>query len=306
MRWIIIVISLFLCSCTQEGRSISIASYNCYAFFDSRDDGYEYEGFRYSDGYNEIRYGKRIDSYSRFLSRYIDADIIILEEVENSLVLVDLLEAGLRKRGYRYYGIADDRPLAVGFISRIRPSSVTIHSPQSGRCILKLEFIVNGELLTVFALHAKSRIGGGGEERRAMMEYVHSLASLCEGTVIVAGDFNTDPESGEDALSKSPGSAFPVTGDQGQVSGSVYYALSLDWELDLGKGTYCYEGQWSFLDNILAGRSLFDGAGMELAYGCVIDPEEAKDTLSRPRAYSVRTGIGYSDHFAIKAVLEYK
>ena len=69
----------------------TISAYNMYLFFDGTDDGWEYDGFRKSDGYTQERYLDRVKDTAVFIARNMDSDVIILSEVESAVVLNDLL-----------------------------------------------------------------------------------------------------------------------------------------------------------------------------------------------------------------------
>ena len=146
----------------------TISAYNMYLFFDGTDDGWEYDGFRKSDGYTQERYLDRVKDTAVFIARNMDSDVIILSEVESAVVLNDLLEAGLRKKGYQFYGLASDGtvPLSVGFISRIAPESSAIHSAGGERAMLDLTFNTASGTIRVFGIHARSRLEGSSEDIR--------------------------------------------------------------------------------------------------------------------------------------------
>ena len=312
MKLLIICVCLsFILSCSPEVRhdAVTIGAYNMYLFFDGTDDGWEYEGFRRGDGYTHERYLERVRSTAVFIARNINADILILSEVESPAVLHDLLDAGLRKKGYSFYGLAsaEGSPLSVGFISRIEPASSALHSTDGERAILDLSFNAASGSIRVFGIHARSRLEDGSEKIRLhQFEHLRSLMSdACEDIVIAAGDFNADPRYPEDGMSIYPAadiSAVPlkITGDPGLASEEVYYSPFMDSEEMIdAMGTYCYQGQWYFLDNIIIDGRALDGIGLEYRRASVIRPFESMDILGRPLAYDASTGRGYSDHFAV-------
>ena len=137
--WVLLIITAMLSSCSPdpEEHVFSVAAYNAYCLFDGIRDGDEFEGWRKSDGYTEAVYDKRVDDLAVLLGKYVSADVIILEEVESEIVLRDLIDSGLRKKGYFHYGLATtgNEAISVGFLSRIRPDAVRIHSFE-GHCLL--------------------------------------------------------------------------------------------------------------------------------------------------------------------------
>ena len=288
----------------------TISAYNMYLFFDGTDDGWEYDGFRKSDGYTQERYLDRVKDTAVFIARNMDSDVIILSEVESAVVLNDLLEAGLRKKGYQFYGLASDGtvPLSVGFISRIAPESSAIHSAGGERAMLDLTFNTASGTIRVFGIHARSRLEGSSEDIR-YQQFGHLMALMAdadEDIVIAAGDFNADPRYPEKGMAEYPSAGIEsvplrITGDPGLASDTVFYSPFLDSEETEAAGTYSYQGVWYFLDNIIVDWRALDGRGLEYSSSSVVMPFEAKDILGRPLAYDVSTGMGYSDHFAVSA-----
>ena len=280
-----------------------------YLFFDGTDDGWEYDGFSRSDGYTQERYQERIRDAAVFIARNIDADVLILSEIESPAVLYDLLEAGLRKKGYSFYGLASDgsSPLSVGFISRIEPESSAIHSTDGERAMIDLVFSTSSGSVHIFGIHARSRLEEGSESiRLRQFEHLHALMSGSdEDIVIAAGDFNADPRYPEKGISIYPAadtSSVPlkIAGDPGLASDTVCYSPFMDGEeISDADGTYCYQGEWYFLDNIIMDHRAFDGIGLEYRSASVVMPFEAVDILGRPMVYDASTGRGYSDHFAL-------
>ena len=306
-----IAVSAVLCSCVPSGSQdvFTVSAYNMYLFFDDTDDGWEYEGFRRSDGYTAARYDERIHDTAVFIAKNMPSDVIILSEVESEIVLNDLLEAGLRKKGYSHYGLASDgsSPLSVGFISKEEPLRSAVHSTDGERPVIDLTFSRKSGTIRVFGIHARSRLEEQNEDiRRRQFEHLRFLVdSADEDLVIAAGDFNADPRCPEAGMAEYPVSdinAIPVvvTGDPWLVRHGALYSPFLDDEENGGhEGSYHYQGKWYFLDNILVDQKAFDGKGLEYDSAAVIAPFEAQDILSRPLAYDASTGRGYSDHFGL-------
>lgn len=312
MRHILIVPFLFLlfsCSPDAKGHGFSILTYNLYLLFDDSDDGDEYYPFTSSNGYDEELYLNRIEKYASLLcSEEYRSDIFVFQEVESAEVLEDLIKAGLAKYGYKYYGIAsNDNPISVGFISKISPKSIFIHESSGPRPIIELEFIISGEMVSVYMLHAKSRLDGGSAERKDQFEHLSYLMDSSSPSLSIAcGDFNEDPRFDENLSDFSYGSsaALCVTGDAGLVSSGVYYSAALDQSVP-SMDTYYYEGRWYSYDHILVNGAAFDGYGLELEQVKVLSPPEVLDAGGLPMKFDAGTGFGYSDHLAVKAFFRY-
>ncbi len=310
---LILICTLFFVSCNDAYRTqneLKVATWNSYLFFDSIDDRVEYDGFKWSDGYTPEAFYKRIESTIKYIDRnFRDPDLILLQEVESEIVLKELLERGLKRRGYKYYGLLkdDDNTLFVGFISKIKPISFSYHQAGSSRRILKLSFNLNGERVNVLSLHASSRLKEENALKRA--EEFSLLSTLFEeerGELAFAlGDFNSDFRVPGELISSDKDAVIQVTGNRGLASERLLYAPVLDRDLSLGEGTYWYEGEWSFLDSALLNKESVDGLGWDFESISVISPFEGRDYFSRPLKYDVKSGEGYSDHFALLMTFKY-
>ncbi len=314
MKKLFFVIPLFLClmSCRMysDNAVLSILSYNLYLMFDDVESGDEYSPFRKEDGWSSDLYRNRVDGLSDLLSKEeYRSDIMLFQEVESCKVLEDLIDAGLGAYGPYYYGIIENiSPISVGYISKYRPIAVRIHSSSSPRPILELEFLIGGERISVFCLHAMSRLDDGGyDERRDLFSLLSVL--LMENSdrlCIAAGDFNEDPATGSAFCDVERGEGSGVlhaTGKTDLVDVDVFYTAALDSSMDC-YGTYYYESFESF-DHILLNSFAFDGAGYDFANAEVLIPPGGTDELGRPVRYVPLEKTGFSDHFAVRAELVY-
>lgn len=297
-------------SCSQEeGRTLSILTYNMYLLFDDVEDGDEFHPFTRSGGYGREEYIKRIDSYRDFfLSDEGSADIYILSEIESENVLEDLIKGKMAKKGYKYYGIIDnDNPISVGFISNVYIDDIKVHSNAGPRDILELDFFLDGSQVRIFALHAKSRIDGGDEQRRLAFEHLSMLMTRSHPILtIAAGDFNEDPRYGPDFLDVKAGidSALKVTGDPALLNSETFYCSSLDPD-SIDPESYYYDGRWYSYDNILLSAAAFDGIGLEYVKSFTLAPFDGISADGTPIRFEVESCSGYSDHLAVKTILEY-
>ena len=304
-------VMLSSCLSSPDHGAFSVTTYNAYCFFDGVGDGDEFEGFRKADGYTEAVYDERVRNTAVMLGLNADADVIILQEIESEIVLRDLIEHGLDKKGYRYYGLAGgaDDVISVGFISRLEPAAVRMHSFAGERPILELAFLAAGERITVFGVHLRSRIDDGNDDlRRLQLEHLASLIGMRNDSfVIVAGDFNLDPRMPDEAAAVYPEMVTPdtvisVSADPGRVHAGVMYAPIFDDELVLSSpGTYFFDGSWYIYDSIITGSEGADGTGLELEEIDVIVSYELLDQLSRPLRFDSSTGRGFSDHLPVMA-----
>lgn len=283
-----------------------IVTWNMCEFFDSREDGGEYAGWRESDGWNDAKYNERIKKCVMYMvSNFMDADVIVLEEVESSEVLISLLEGGMKKEGYIYYGIAsDESALSVAFISRIKPVSLRLLFVPSSRPMLSLDFDINGEMVRIIGVHLRSRLKEENKEiRREELLMLKDEAEKCDCPLIIIGDFNIDPFIHKEEMcdTREGETTLPLTGDGSRAYGGRLFSPYLDYASPLIGGTYFFEGQWERLDNILLSSFFFDWEGIEYEGTTIIKGGDASDYLGRPLKYDKSTGKGMSDHFALKS-----
>lgn len=294
------------CSPSEDCFLFSVATHNAYCFFDGYECEEEFDGFLIKDGYTEEAYRKRVKKAADFYSdHYRDADVILFQEVENTIVLKDILEAGLIKRGFKYYGAADSKSgyLNVGFVSKIAPEDIIFHGVEGSRLIMELVFAAGGERIHLFNIHASSRLDEeNAGKREDEFSLLRTLLSAREGSLsIVLGDFNTDLSEGDSSLAlKGSGYEYSaplvITGDGGEARSGIYYSPAADKEESLGSGTCFYNSEWSFFDSAVISEEAFDFKGFEYASSRVISPSAALDVYGFPRKFDVRTGEGFSDH----------
>lgn len=298
----------FLFSCSPDSGSVgfSVVTWNMGSFFDSRYDGGEYDGWKKSDGWNDERYQERINKTVMYMaSNFKEADLIILEEVESRDVLISLLEGGLKKEGYIYYGIAsDNKELSVAFISRIKPLDISFLFVPSSRAMLNMEFLVNGERIRVIGVHLRSRLKDENKEIRVEeLSFLKEEALCSDIPLIVMGDFNCDPFIHTDEMGsrREAKSVLNLTGDGREAYGGILFSPFFDYAMPTQGGTYFFDGEWERLDNILLNSFFFDGDGIEYEKTTVIKGAGSYDHSGLPLEYDKSTGLGLSDHFALMA-----
>lgn len=306
MMLLFLFLVFFIVSCSPEidDSLLTITSWNAYCFFDGVDNSTEYTEFLASGGYTREKYNARIVSTVRYMSSHMsDSDIIIMEEIESEDVLYDLLECGLKRLGFSYYGLAQrkDGELSVGFLSKIKPSSFSLHMTDSSRPVLEINILFKGEMVTLLCVHLKSRLNDESL-REEEMRLVLSLVEEKEGeNVIVIGDFNSDCLSGSEMGDERRGDGFIITltGDGAKAYDGRLFSPYLDYGSSTTGGSYYYDGTWYTYDNALLTWPLFDGKGLEYSDFSIVSPAEGKTTAGLPLKYDKSTGGGYSDHFAI-------
>ena len=330
---LVLVCSTLICTCgcflideAREDTTLRIVSWNVQNLFDSVSDGGEYSEYDPEVGnWSSADYHSRLETIGRVLSD-IDADIILLQEIEHEKVLADMCSWFLD--GYSSADIAacGDSGFAttVGIISRLPIMSVSVHQAVipggiSQRPMLEAEVLTSEGLISVFSVHWKSRIGGEletEEQRRGSSVLLRSLIDQRFEThpgrlILTAGDLNTSiadtspsiPVSERALIISSEKPSYPVivcTGNRRFNESGALYDFWQDERLDLSvPGTYEYRGQWHQFDHLLGSSHLFDGKGYEFSSIDVFTDSGLIDTDGFPDSWSRYNRQGVSDHLPI-------
>ncbi|MBG0766481.1 endonuclease/exonuclease/phosphatase family protein [Sphaerochaeta halotolerans] len=332
---IVLLLSIFIllfsgCDATisPDEKTFAVLSYNVQNLFDATLEGSEYEEYQDPDSWDEGSYRLRLKTLSNVLLDPSLAlpDIIVLQEVEGSPVVHDLLSYHLSRRGYRWYAVSkgEESPIAVAIISRHPVSNAVVHAAPGCRPFLEATVETSRGDVVVFALHAKSRIGGDEEteaRRIALSGALTQAAKNHEGTLtLLCGDFNENPDAvwGSEGrqtalvdISHPESSQFiqsgslAVTGDQEKVGPSRWYTPYLDaqYEFLSPSGSCCWTGQWLRYDLILSNGYLFDGLGWEYDAFSICALPSLLNSDGTPNAWDLGIKNGVSDHLPVLLTL---
>ncbi len=299
-----------------EGR-LSVLFWNVENLFDCRHDTLQNDFEFLPDGtrhWTPSRYWHKLDNIARTLAAATEADgdwpmLVGLAEVENDSCMFDLTRRStLRTAGYRYVmtDCADARGIDVALLyqpERFRlldwhsvriPSEV--HGLAPTRDILYVcGQTAIGDTLHVVVVHLPSRAGnkrGSARHRRLAAETLRHLTdSLLGKQLLVMGDFNTSPR---DALFRTL--APPLVSLMPQSRR----------ELRRARGTYVFQGQWSYLDHMLVSPQLLPFVAEQraepLAFPFLLNEK------GRPwRTYQGPAYVGgFSDHLPLRLVLKWE
>lgn len=301
-------------ACCDSGKSeVKIANWNVQTFFDANNDGTEYSEFAKSKTWGEEMYKERLKRLCSVIKK-LDADIFIMEELENSNVLFDISNflAGEwnPRKIYRYACFSKNEGGAIGcgVLSRIPLQKMNLHSldirtenekmPRT-RPLSKIEIKLKEKTLSIFVNHWKSK--SGGEEKtekwRNREECVLSFFmshALNEGKAVFAvGDFNRDindfcvKENGNVLLRAWHGK---LLGDEGLLVKSTWFDEN---ENLIEPGSYYFREEWSRIDNIFYSGNIEVEDFFPAAEGFWCNEN------SIPYKYSLWNGRGYSDHLPL-------
>ncbi len=333
MMMLLLTISLFLlsgCDATisPDEKTFSVLSYNVQNLFDAKLDGSEYEEYQDPDSWDEGSYRLRLKTIANvLLDRSLALpDVIVLQEVEGANVVHDLLYHHLSRKGYRWYAVSkgEGSPIAVAIISRHPVSDSVVHAAPGCRPFLEASIETGRGDVVVFALHAKSRIGGDEEteERRIALSGALSMAAKDhEGTLtLLCGDFNENPDAVWDVGGKQTAlvdisyplsnqfiqdGSLAVTGEKNKVGPSQWYSPYLDsqYEFLSPPGSCCWTGQWHRYDQILGNGYLFDGLGWEYDAFSICGLPSLLKSDGTPYGWDFRIKNGVSDHLPVLLTL---
>ena len=307
--FMLLLVVLTLTSCSLSGssfihKSLKISQWNLQSFFDSETSGNEYEDFRDKSLWNSESYKDRLKRLSQAI-KVIDADVFIMEEVENEAVLKDIfnfLEVDTRYRKlYPYAAFARSQGSCIGLavMSRYPLGEVKIHHVKSYdkfssmpylRPILEVKVFCEDGTVCLFINHWKSRAGGAdkSEKWRKLQEkslcYAMKNAIDRGDAVIAAGDFNRDVKE--------------FRNKDGLISiGCLSDIKTPDMADTEDEGSYCYRGEWSLIDNYY-----FYNIQM---YPLKIEKDGPwyYSEKRKPYAFNIRGGYGYSDHLPVSSAI---
>jgi endonuclease/exonuclease/phosphatase family metal-dependent hydrolase len=323
---------LTVCSCTglscinsksgpethsTRKQSLRLVSWNAENFFDAVKDGTEYSEFNSSKSHwNRDAYIPRLDRLCEVIKK-LDADVYILEEIENEGIMYDISNklagnAWNSSYNWNYACFAKNNGDATGcaVLSRFPLGAMTVHTLDvriSGeqppmRPIIEVSVIPSDKPLVLFVNHWKSKSGGAAETeiwRNWQESVLAKLIADTNGSAAAAcGDFNRDIK--DFTLSAETGTAFLKYTSYGQTK---VVAVVSPWIREDGTcvepGSYYYKNQWERIDHIFTAGSAVATNFSPLANG------PWTNDAGIPQRYKVFTGTGWSDHLPIEATITF-
>ncbi|GHU07254.1 hypothetical protein FACS1894151_01320 [Spirochaetia bacterium] len=198
----------------KSAGTLTIATWNLQALFDGTENGTEYSDYSIGAGWSAEKYQARLTAVSRAAEQMNAGlsnisqeapDILALEEVENTDVLMTLAKEGLAKHGYNWTFFANNHgaSLGIGVLSKFplvqtRAHSVTSDGETTPRPILEIQIEPDGSPLVLFICHWKSKLGGDAATEplrrasaRILLRRLRELNDEQPGTpVVIMGDLN--------------------------------------------------------------------------------------------------------------------
>ena len=325
---------LCLLACGSSGRkkaSIKIVNWNAQTFFDGNKDGIEYPNFVKSKKWDQAAYKDRLQKLCKAINA-LDADLVILEEIENQGIVYDISNALAGnswnpRKLYKHSCFAKKEKSSIGcaLISRLPLEGMKVHSldiqtedkaAPSMRPLIEVDLLAP-KRLKIFVNHWKSKAGGGDsnlwrrwQESLLAQKILEAQTQSPDAAIICAGDFNQDIS--EFAAAESCGSQ-DQSWSQGQKGAAVLapnvqlradfcgqkvlvYSPWLDYAGEIG--SYNFRDQWEKIDHFFACGNL------ELTEFSPQTGEWSYDD-GRPIPFKIYTLVGWSDHLPIACRVEF-
>ena len=328
-----IAVGLFFLQCTrctpltdtQFNEPITLVTYNTQTFFDAVEDGTEFKEYKGSKSrWTAQKYKARLERLKNTmfaagekLSGKKDRlpDIVVLQEVENDRVIEDFCKQLPSGENYPY-AVCPPRSEKSAFTTMIlskypieRYFAHRLYTEQKVSLRPLMEVVLNTgskdnpRLLTVFAVHWKSKTGGSGSVAVRALQEAQLIKKI------------------QEHREKNPHIPFVVCGDFNQTLEEFnrLNEFSVCWDTEGYKeeheagtqpdGSYYFKNSWEKIDHIFyeSGAADYDtsetasdagSAYIEpLLFFVLYEPPLIED--GKPVRYNVLTGEGYSDHLPL-------
>jgi endonuclease/exonuclease/phosphatase family metal-dependent hydrolase len=333
MRRIILLFFLFtpaLVSAQQLFRAMQLNTENFFDFYhDSLHADYDFlpEG---ANHWTQQRFWHKLRSVSKTIAAVGDGhipDLVSLCEVENDSVMNYLTKRSplrIERYGFVITHGSDKRGINVALLYQpatfkfLKSTEIVVplssHWEESTRNILHVTGVLPTlDTLDVYVCHMPSRLGGSQDTEpfrisatRVLRMSVDSvLSGRCVPMILIMGDFNENPD---DVSIKKILRAQPIPN-------SIPYPqlcnMTAGVRADFNgcKGTYCFHGVWSTIDQIIVNDMLLDKAhsfyttpsACHIAdFSFLLQPDKVYGAQKPFRTYlGPRYLGGYSDHLPV-------
>ncbi len=301
-------------------KTFKVASYNVENLFDMQYNGSEYEEYLPNKhNWTPAILKKKLTNISEVICE-IDADIIGLQEVENSNAL-KLLQKSLKKYGcpYKYRAITTKKgsSIQVALLSKIPIQShrdIVVRRRLGERNILEVKFLIEGKPLYIFVNHWNSKMSPESKRITSALALKKRLLSLKKGSeYLLIGDFNSNydeyrrvEKTGINHLLATIKKKKLIRKNELDADSFEHYNLWLELPI-YKRWSHNFYGKKQGLDAILLPYSMLDGKGIDYVDSSFYVFK--KNYLFTPKGYIFRwlyrkgkhRGEGYSDHLAIYA-----
>ena len=330
------ILLLFLFPLFLFSQPFKVASYNVQNLFDAKVQGTEYDEYiAGKHNWSQRMVDIKIDHTAEVICE-LDADILALQEIENTAIF-QALQKRLKRVGcaYRYAAISHKKgsSIQVALLSRFpikKSKDLEVSVAPRVRNILEVDVVVHGKPLKLFVNHWKSKGRKGHESKRVkyakrLKERIEKMPAAKE--YIILGDLNSNYNA-HLTLKKRLNDTEGITGighelktiqnntllDKSEMmKASKGFHYNTWQELPFkDRWSHKFYGNKSTLDHILLPASLFDGKNIDYinhSFSVFKSP-----TLFTKKGYihawqiksGKHTGKGYSDHLPVYAYFDDK
>ena len=300
----LLFVPFFLCAL-----EFKVATYNVENLFDAQREGGEYEEYipNNKHGWNEAMLQIKIAHIARVISD-IDADIIVLAEIENKAVL-QRLNAALGSKAYPYLFYPNKKErvnIETALLSRFpieKTSTITMRDQARG--IHRVTITVDNKPLDLYLNHWPA-YREKEDERLVYAKTLHNvLEKESKREYILLGDFNSpyQEEKGHWGMGLV---TFLQAGDKNAPLYNLWYELPQE-----RRYSHSYGKEKVTLDHIIIPKTLLDRKGIEYKTGSlnVFIRPYMLDENGHPNRWQISNrgrgehqGIGFSDHLPLTAI----
>ena len=300
----LLFVPFFLCAL-----EFKVATYNVENLFDAQREGGEYEEYipNNKHGWNEAMLQIKIAHIARVISD-IDADIIVLAEIENKAVL-QRLNAALGSKAYPYLFYPNKKErvnIETALLSRFpieKTSTITMRDQARG--IHRVTITVDNKPLDRYLNHWPA-YREKEDERLVYAKTLHNvLEKESKREYILLGDFNSpyQEEKGHWGMGLV---TFLQAGDKNAPLYNLWYELPQE-----RRYSHSYGKEKVTLDHIIIPKTLLDRKGIEYKPGSlnVFIRPYMLDENGHPNRWQISNrgrgehqGIGFSDHLPLTAI----
>ena len=296
----LLFVPFFLCAL-----EFKVATYNVENLFDAQREGGEYEEYipNNKHGWNEAMLQIKIAHIARVISD-IDADIIVLAEIENKAVL-QRLNAALGSKAYPYLFYPNKKErvnIETALLSRFpieKTSTITMRDQARG--IHRVTVTIDNKPLDLYLNHGPA-YREKEDERLVYAKTLHNvLEKESKREYILLGDFNSpyQEEKGHWGMGLV---TFLQAGDKNAPLYNLWYELPQE-----RRYSHSYGKEKVTLDHIIIPKTLLD----EYKPGSlnVFIRPYMLDENGHPNRWQISNrgrgehqGIGFSDHLPLTAI----
>lgn len=301
--------SLLLAPLFLFALEFKVATYNVENLFDTHKEGNEYEEYipHNKHGWNEAMLEKKIANLAHVIAD-INADVIVLAEVENKAVLEQLNRA-LAEKKYPYLFYPTKKPrvsIETALLSRFPiENTATIALKDQPRGIHKVTLNIDKKPLSIYINHWPAH-KEKEDERLVYATALYNELLKEEGKeFILLGDFNSPLE----AQKEDWGLAFVNVLKTGNHGAKFY---NLWYEIEANKRySHSYGKKRTALDHIVISSAMEDGKGLEYKKGSFSPFVSAYmlESDGSPKRWQIsdkgkgkHLGDGFSDHLPLTAL----